>query len=150
MKNALLGLFAAVIAFAGATYAFEKVDLKDVKCMMNGKSAAKEDKNSEWKEGKVYFCCDNCKKSFDGDKKKFAAKANHQLIATKQVEQQACPFSGGKLNADQKVEYKGATVSFCCGNCKAKAEKMSDDDKVAQLFGEDAYAKAKFAKVEKK
>ena len=32
---------------------------------------------------------------------------------------------------------------------KGKAEKMSDDDKVAKLFGEEAYGKAKFAKAAK-
>lgn len=151
MKNAIAGLFACVIAFAGVTFAIEsKVDLTDIKCMMNGKGPAKADKSSEWKDGNVYFCCDNCKKGFDKDKKAHASKANHQLVATKQVEQQACPMSGGKLNAEHHVEFKGATVTFCCPNCKGAAEKMSDEDKLAKLFGEDAYAKAKFAKPEPK
>jgi hypothetical protein len=75
-----------------------------------------------------------------------AAKANHQLIATAQVTQKACPFSGGELNKDATVEFKGAKVSFCCNNCKGKAEKMSDDEKLDKLFGEAAYEKAKFAK----
>lgn len=147
MKSTMLALAAFVFTFVGVAYAIEKVDLKDIKCMMNLKSPAKEDKSSDWKEGKVYFCCGNCLASFEKDKKAKAAQANHQLIATKQVEQQACPFSGGKLNAEQKVEFKGATISFCCGNCKAKAEKMTDDDKVAKLFGEEAYDKSKFKKV---
>ncbi len=147
MKNVFVGMVAFAIAFAGVTYAFEGVDLKDIKCLMNPKAAAKADKSSDWKDGKVYFCCGNCLSKFEGDKKAKAALANHQLIASKQVEQQACPFSGGKLNADQKVEFKGATVTFCCGNCKGKAEKMSDDDKVAKLFGDEAYDKAKFKKV---
>jgi hypothetical protein len=66
-----------------------------------------------------------------------------------QVTQKACPFSGGEIKADKTVEFKGAKVAFCCDNCKGKAEKMSDDDKVANLFGEDAFAKAKFAKATK-
>jgi hypothetical protein len=65
------------------------------------------------------------------------------------VTQKACPFSGGELNKDATVEFKGAKVSFCCNNCKGKAEKMSDNDKVANLFGEEAYGKAKFAKAAK-
>jgi YHS domain-containing protein len=150
MKSLFLGVASFALAFAGVTFAADTVDLKDIKCLMNPKAAAKAEKSSEWKDGKVYFCCSNCLGSFEGDKKKFASKANHQLIATKQVEQGACPFSGGPAKADQKVEFKGATVTFCCGNCKGKAEKMSDDEKLEGLFGEKAYETAKFKKAEKK
>lgn len=151
MKNTLLaGLVAFVAAFAAVSIAADtKIDFAKIKCLIADKSAV-EDKSSEWKDGKVYFCCGNCLKKFDGDKKALASKANHQLIATKQVEQKACPFTGGKLNKDASVEFKGASIGFCCNDCKGKAEKMSDDDKLTSLFGEDAYAKAKFAKVEKK
>ena len=151
MKNSwVAGLFAFVVAFAAVSIAADsKVDLTKLKCMFVDKVVA-EDKSSEWKDSKVYFCCGNCLKKFEGDKKSFASKANHQLIASKQVEQKACPFSGGALKSEFSVEFKGATVGFCCGNCKGKAEKMSDDDKMKDLFGEDAYAKAKFAKAEKK
>jgi YHS domain-containing protein len=152
MKSSwFLGLVAFFATFASVSIALEdKVDVSKLKCLMNPDSAAKEDKTSDWKDGKVYFCCGNCLKKFDANKKDFAAKANHQLIASKQVEQKACPFSGGAVNKDTAIEFKGASIAFCCNNCKGKAEKMSDDDKVKDLFGEDAYAKAKFAKVEKK
>ena len=152
MKNTwVAGLVAFVAAFAAVSIAADtKIDLTKIKCLIAADKAVAEDKSSDWKDSKVYFCCGNCLKKFDGDKKAFASTANHQLIATKQVEQKACPFSGGKLNKDAFVEFKGATVSFCCSNCKGDAEKMSDDDKLTKLFGEDAYAKAKFAKVEKK
>ena len=151
MKNTwLAGLFAFVVAFAAVSIAADtKIDFAKIKCVIADKAPV-EDKSSDWKDGKVYFCCGNCQKKFDGDKKGFAAKANHQLIATKQVEQKACPFTGGELNKDATVEFKGATVGFCCNNCKGKAEKMSDDDKLVKLFGEEAYDKAKFAKAEKK
>lgn len=151
MKNSwVLGLIAFVATFATVSFAVDtKIDFASMKCLVSG-AAAKEDKSSDWKDGKVYFCCGSCLKKFDGDNKGFAAKANHQLIASKQVEQKACPFSGGDVKAGTAIEFKGASIAFCCNNCKGKAEKMSDDDKVAKLFGEDAYAKAKFAKVEKK
>jgi len=151
MKNTwVAGLFAFVVAFAAVSIAADsKVDLTKLKCVVLDK-VVNVDKSSDWKESKVYFCCGNCLKKFEGDKKKFAANANHQLIASKQVEQKSCPFTGAPMKSDFSVEFKGATVAFCCTNCKGKAEKMSDDDKLANLFGEDAYAKAKFAKVEKK
>lgn len=150
MKNLFLGVASFALAFAGVTFAADTIDLKDIKCLMNQKSPAKADKTSEWKECSVYFCCSNCQGSFEGDKKKFATKANHQLVATKQVEQGGCPFTGGPIKADQTVEFKGASVSFCCGKCKGSAEKMSDEDKLEKLFGEKAYESAKFKKAEKK
>jgi hypothetical protein len=145
MKNLIAGLFAALVSFSAVTAYAEKIDFSKVKCLVSG-AAAKEAKASDWKECSVYFCCDNCKGKFDADKKGIAAKANHQLIATAQVTQKSCPFSGGELNKDATVEFKGAKVSFCCNNCKGKAEKMSDDEKLDKLFGEAAYEKAKFAK----
>ena len=151
MKNSwIAGLMAFVAAFAAVSIAADnKVDFSKLKCVVADKAAV-EDKSSDWKDSKVYFCCGNCLKKFDGDKKAFASKANHQLIATKQVEQKLCPMTGKELNKEFSVEFKGATIGFCCTNCKGAAGKMSDDDKLAKLFGEDAYAKAKFAKVEKK
>jgi YHS domain-containing protein len=150
MKTLFAGMAAFALAFAGAVYAIEGVDLKDIKCLINPGAPAKQDKSSEWKDGTVYFCCGNCKGKFDGAKDKNAAKANHQLIATKQVEQGKCPISGSDINAEKKIEFKGATISFCCDGCKGKAEKMSDENKLEELFGEKAYEKAKFKKPEKK
>ncbi len=149
MKTFLASAFAFLVSFSAVTIAAEGIDFEKVKCLVSG-AAAKEDKASDWKDGKVYFCCGNCLKKFADDSKKFAAKANHQLIATEQVEQKACPFSGGELNAETAIEFKGAKIAFCCNNCKGKTEKMSDEDKVEKLFGEAAYEKAKFAKIEKK
>ena len=150
MKSLFLGLASFAIAFVGVSFAADTVDLKDIKCLINPKAAAKADKASEWKDGSVYFCCGSCQGKFSADKKAYAARANHQLVASKQVEQGKCPFSGGPAKADKKVEFKGATVTFCCGNCQSKAEKMSDDEKLESLFGEKAYEKAEFKKVEKK
>ena len=154
MKSSwLVGLFAFVIAFAGVTFAVEKkIAVDKLKCLLADKPAVA-DKSSDWKDGKVFFCCGGCLKKFDADKsgkKEFAAKANHQLIASMQVEQKACPYSGAEIKKDVSIEFKGATMGFCCNGCKGKAEKLSDDEKLATLFGEEFYEKAKFAKVEDK
>lgn len=149
MKTFIASAFAFVIAFSAVSAYAEKIDIAKVKCLISG-AAAKEDKASDWKGGKVYFCCGNCQKKFNDDSKAFAAKANHQLIASGQVTQGACPFSGGELNKDASIEFKGAKIGFCCNNCKGKAEKMTDDEKVEKLFGEAAYEKAKFAKADTK
>jgi hypothetical protein len=150
MKTFFAGMAAFALAFAGGVYALDGVDLKDVKCLLQDKAPAKADKSSEWKDGNVYFCCGNCKGKFDGDKTAHAAKANHQLIATKQVEQTNCPISGTAIKADKTIEFKGASIAFCCDNCKGKAEKMDDKQKLEELFSDKAYDKAKFKKPEKK
>ncbi len=81
---------------------------------------------------KVYFCCAKCPKAFNQDRKKYAAKANHQLLQTGQIVQVACPFTGRDLNPDTAIDIKGAKVAFCCNNCKKKAE--SADDPASAVF----------------
>ena len=51
---------AALFAFSAVTAYADKIDFSKVKCMVSG-AAAKEAKSSAWKDGNVYFCCDNCK-----------------------------------------------------------------------------------------
>jgi hypothetical protein len=128
-----------------------KVDkLPNAKCPVSGEDAGKDCAGT----ATVAFCCGNCKGKFEKmtkeEKEKMAAKSNAQLVATKQFEQKACPMSGGALNADTAIEVGGAKVSFCCNNCKGKAEKMSDEEKLETVFGEKAFKTAKFTKVEAK
>ncbi len=143
---AVAALAAAVVVSASMTMA-EGVSLDKIKCILQPTRAAQESKSASWKEGKVYLCCGNCLKAFDGDKNKHAAKANQQLVSTKQYKQEACPFSGGKLDDSTAIEVGGAKVAFCCNNCKGKAEKMADKEKVDALFSEDAFKKGKFSLV---
>lgn len=151
IRNSLPMMLGLLAIAAGLAVAADKVALEGAKCVMNPKANAKEDKAAEWKEGKVYFCCGNCQAKFkaldDEGKAKVAPRANHQLVATKQYEQGACPFSGGKLNASTAIEVNGAKIAFCCNNCKGKAEQLSDDEKLTKLFGEEAFKKGKFAPV---
>ena len=110
------------------------------KCPISGQ-AAKEDQNAEYKEGKVYFCCKNCKAAFAKDSKKHAVKSNAQLVATGQYVQKKCPFSGGPLKSEA-TKIGGVGVKFCCNNCKGKAEKVDGDDQLALAFSEKAFKKA--------
>ncbi|RUL88918.1 YHS domain-containing protein [Tautonia sociabilis] len=41
-----------------------------------------------------------------------------------------CPVSGGPVKAAQKVDYKGATVFFCCAKCPAAF--TADTEKFAE------------------
>jgi hypothetical protein len=142
-------LVAAFGLLLTSVFAADEVKLDGIKCIVNGKAAAKADKNRDYKDGKVYFCCDNCPKSFDKDEKKFATKANTQLVATGQAKQHKCPLSGKDLNKDTEITVAGAKVQFCCNNCKGEVEKLKGDEQAEKVFSDDAFKKAEF-KVEKK
>jgi len=130
----------------------KEVDLKGIKCIVQADKDAKADKTVDYKDGKVYFCCNGCPKAFTKDikdEKKFAAKANAQLVATKQAVQHKCPLSGADLNKDTEITVGGAKVQFCCNMCKGKVEKKTGDDQLEMVFSDKAFDKAGF-KVEKK
>lgn len=82
----------------------------------------------KFNDGNVKFCCAKCKAAFEKDSSKFAAKANLQLVASGQAVQKKCVFTGGPINAEKSIDVKGSKVSFCCGNCLAKAQKATPDE----------------------
>jgi len=132
----------AVLLVAGATVAFADVELDGVKCVVAPRDA-KMDKSAEYREGKVFFCCGNCQGKFTAEPKKFATKANYQLVATDQYTQKACPFSGGDLNPETAVKLGKTKVAFCCNNCKGKFEAAEDDKKQMEMaFNDKAFEKA--------
>jgi hypothetical protein len=150
--RAMIASMVALVTLSTA-FALDSAKLEGVKCIINPKAAAKEGQAADWKEGKVYFCCGNCKGKFEGmskeDKEKMAAKSNAQLVASKQYVQKTCPLSGGKLTEGTEVEVGGTKVGFCCKNCKGKVEGMKDDaEKLETVFGEKAFKN--YAKVEAK
>ncbi len=131
----------AVLLVAGATVVAGDADLKGVKCVVADKPAT-EGKSADYRDGKVYFCCGGCAGKFAANQKKYAVKANHQLVATKQFEQKACPFSGGDLNPDTAVKLAGVSVAFCCNNCKGKVEGADDEAaKLKMVFASKAFEK---------
>lgn len=148
MKLRSLALVTATVAVCALSVLAGEVKLDGIKCVMNPKAAAKAEKMVKYKGGQVFFCCDNCPKAFqakikEGDKL-VAAKGNHQLVATKQVKQSKCPFSGGPAKDATAIKVAGASIAFCCENCQAKAKAMEGNDQIESLFGDAAYKKAGF------
>ena len=142
MKRRSLVALIAVAVFAGGLYAAEEIDLKDIKCVVNAKAPAKADNGVDYKEGKVFFCCQNCPKSFAKDTAKFAAKANKQLVATKQYKEVKCPLSGQDLNPDTAIDVAGVKVAFCCEKCQGKVAKAKGDEQIDLVFSDAAFKKA--------
>jgi YHS domain-containing protein len=141
MKMRLFGMALAAACIAGLVVNAADEKKFAAKCLVAGKPDAKEDKFSEYKGAKVYFCCDNCKGKFDKDPKAFATKANAQLVSTKQAKQVKCPISGQPVDEAQTAEVNGVKVAFCCGNCKGKVAKAEGDAKTELVFSEDAFKK---------
>jgi YHS domain-containing protein len=135
MTRSLFVLASAAVAglvFSTVTGAEEKQEKKfTATCPVSGQPA-KEDSSLSYLGKKVYFCCNNCPKAFEKDTKKYAAKANYQLLQTEQIVAVACPLTGRKLNPATAIDVNGVKVAFCCNNCKGKAEKA--DDVVALVF----------------
>ncbi|QGQ22655.1 hypothetical protein F1728_08185 [Gimesia benthica] len=126
----------AVVAFAGQAFA---ADAKAI-CPVAGKPA-KDSVTADYKGTTVALCCGNCKKAFEANPKKFAAKANLQLVATGKAKQVKCPFAGKPVNPAQSVTVAGTEVKFCCGGCKGKAAKASGDEQIKLIFNDKAFEK---------
>ena len=107
-------------------------------CVVSGEAIDKTE-YSNYKKGKVYFCCDGCKADFDEAFAKFAVAANYQLVATGQYMQTNCPVSGRGLNPKKVVKVANADVTFCCGNCRGKTNKA--EDKMAFIFADVSFDK---------
>lgn len=112
---------------------------KGMICPVSGKKATKV--SVEYHGGEVYFCCKNCLKAFQADSKKFSVKANEQLIKTGQASQEKCPISGGKMKQGTALDVDGIPVAFCCKNCRKKVDQATGDEKLALVFGDDAFKK---------
>jgi hypothetical protein len=155
MKSRLIASLLAVgsliaVGTLVAEDAEKKVDWTKIKCVVSGK-AVNPEAHAEYKDVLVYFCCEGCPGAFAKDTKKFASKANHQLVATKQAKQEKCPMSGKDLNPETTIAVADVDVAFCCNNCKGAAEKKKGDEQIELLFNDKAFEKAfKVAEKEKK
>jgi YHS domain-containing protein len=137
----LLASTICAAVFAATLYAAE-IDLKDVTCILNPKGPAKAETAVDYKGGKVFFCCQNCPKKFAEEPTKYAVKANHQLVLTKQAKQEKCPLTGNPLNPEQTVKVSNVEVTFCCPNCKGKVAAAEGDEQAELVFSDTAFAKA--------
>jgi hypothetical protein len=153
MKTRLVACFAFVALIATVTLAQKaeeepkEIDWKTIKCVVSGKPVNQE-AFADYREAKVFFCCQNCPTAFKKETAKYSTKANHQLVATRQFKEEKCPLSGRDLNPEATVKIAEVEVAFCCENCQAKAKEAKGDEQLALVFADKAFEKA-FKKVEK-
>ena len=118
----------------------EEITLAGVKCLFCKMNVDK-DAFVAYKGARVFFGCAGCPEAFKGNEKKFATKANAQLVATKQARQKACPISGKPHKTEFKLTVGGAKVAFCCPNCKAATAKLEGDAQLEKVFGDAGFKK---------
>ena len=124
------------------------IDLTDVKCLLQTKRSVKQEFAADYRDAKVYFCCNECLKAFQADPAKYSTQANQQLISTKQYTQTACPLTDGDIDSSKTVSVGGQDVAFCCGGCLQKVESAAEQERVAMIFDDEAFEKS-FSKVVK-
>jgi YHS domain-containing protein len=108
-------------------------------CPVSGKEAI-DSVSVDYKGGKVYFCCPGCPDAFKGDTAKYAAKANHQLVGTKQAAEKKCPLTGRPLNPATAIDVQGVKVAFCCNNCKGKVAGAKVEEQLNLVFADKPFA----------
>ena len=120
----------------------DQPDLTGIKCVVKGERAANPNQSAEFEGGTVYFCCAGCKKKFESDPAAFMTKAHHQLVATGQYVQKACPMSGKPCSEGKTAKVGGVEVGVCCDHCLAMIENADSTEAKAELV----FAKKPFAK----
>lgn len=125
-------------------------DLTGIKCIVHGSAEATADSNVEYREAKVFFCCDNCAETFrekmEDKDSELLIKANHQLVLTGQYTQAACPLTGRQVASDKSVDVGGVNVGVCCGGCESKLTAATElIDRAKLVFANASFEKG-FAK----
>jgi hypothetical protein len=110
-------------------------DKAALKCPLSGKPASA-DHVVAFNGGEVQFCCPNCPKAFEKNTKKFAGKANLQLVQSKQLKQVKCPLTGRPMAADKLVALDGVEVAVCCNGCLGKMKKLEGDELINALLSD--------------
>ena len=140
-------IFLAMLVAVPSTATIEAQQLPEgLKCVVATDKAATSEASADYRDGKVFFCCDECAKSFTEDNSKYSTLANQQLVLTGQFEQTSCPVASGDVNKEAFIEIDGVKVYLCCEKCKAAIEAEADDEaKRALVFADEVFEKS-FAK----
>ena len=118
-----------------------EIKLEGIECLFCKKQVT-EESSVDYKGGRIFFGCPGCSQAFERDVKKFATKANAQLVATQQARQKACPLSGNPCKADFTLTVAKAKIAFCCPNCKDAVAKLKGDAQLEKVFSDKAFKKA--------
>lgn len=114
------------------------MELTGLKCVVRGKPLKSKDHKVRYKDGEVYLCCEQCAKEFSANTEEFATKANHQLVATGQYVQKACPVSGESVSDGFSTRIAAVEVGLHCQDCVEQMSNISIPKHIF-IFGEDNF-----------
>ncbi|MEM9827257.1 MAG: hypothetical protein AAF958_11740 [Planctomycetota bacterium] len=120
----------------------EKPPIEDLKCFIMPKRKVAGKKVMDYKKGKLYLCCGSCVKRMGRTLEKYEARANHQLVQTKQYVQTACPLGGGEISESSPT----LMVGWKTGDVKIKFASEEHKNKIAALEPEERIEKVFAAK----
>ena len=115
------------------------ISLDGVRCIIMPRKAISEKFSVDYLGHRVFFCCKRCQMSFSENPERYAAKANHQLVATGQVTQRACPFSGKPFLHDASTDVGGVSVKFCNQQCNSKVAQAEPAKQLEMVFGDQPF-----------
>lgn len=124
----------------------ERPKLDGVKCLVNVDDDADTKFSLNFNGGKVYFCCEDCLKTFKTEKDKakkdtYTARANRQLVTTGQAKQVKCPIEGKPLKESFTTEVAGTKVAFSSEASRDKVAGATEDEQLLLVFGTKPFAK---------
>ena len=73
--------------------------------------------------GRIYVCAAACAKEIEKSMGKYymsvyrTDKKTGKKIPPRDLKNQKCPISGGKIDSKTSIEYNGMVVHFCCDDC---------------------------------
>lgn len=120
--------------------------LTGLKCPVAAENEVGSAFNLNFGGAKIYFCCDDCLRSFKDEKDKsrkerLVSRANQQLAATGQAKQVRCPLEGKPHKATVTAIVGVSKVAFCCETCRDKISKAKASEQVELVFGSKPFSK---------
>ena len=111
-----------------------KKKLAGIKCVVTGKPAQK-DMLVKYKKGEVYFNSKESIAKFVANTAEYRTKANHQLVASGQYVQHACPLTGEPVAKDVSAKVAAIEIGLSCKDCIQQLGKV-EQPAVEVIFGD--------------
>ncbi|MEM9827258.1 MAG: hypothetical protein AAF958_11745 [Planctomycetota bacterium] len=125
-------------------------ELKDVRCIVEAKRSVQAKFHLRFRDGWVYFSSDSALQRYKAKKKKYSPEANHQLVATGQYRQRACPLSGEAIEKDfPTVSVGDVKLRVLCSDCAADLGKRSREDQIRYVFDAEGFQFGDFVAVKR-
>ena len=111
------------------------IKLANVKCIVESNRKVSEKYSADHLDGKVFFCCQKCAKTFKEAPEEHAAAANRQLVQTGQYVQTECPLVGGPTSDEHMAVVGGVSVKLRGEKCIAALDKTkTENEKINLVF----------------